>query len=255
MNIRALLELCRISNLPTVWSNVALGGAWGFIITNDLARKDGALIYRDYIDLPTLTTNYLIMMVAGSLIYCGGMVLNDAMDASIDLAERPSRPIPSGHVSRKHAFLIACAMLLGGLGCLHRFIENPWVICSAIVLVLLVISYNLIHQKSAAGVILMGLCRAALIVMATTAVSAGEYGLTPVLAIPAIVLFAYTLAISLVARHEVPAGRAWVVSFMIVCMPLVDAIMLASISQWQIVAFCIVCAVLTWIGQRFVAGS
>ena len=255
MKLRALLELCRISNLPTVWSNVALGGAWGVIITNDLARSEGFLVYQDYIDLPTLVVNSLVMMVAGSLIYCGGMVLNDAMDASIDLAERPSRPIPSGRVSRKHAFLIAYAMIVGGLGCLHRFIENPWVIFSAITLALLVISYNLIHQKSAAGVILMGLCRAALIVMATTAVSAGEYGLTPILAIPAAVIFVYTLAISIVARHEVPAGRAWVVGFMIVCMPLVDAIMLASISQWQIVAFCTGCAALTWIGQRFVAGS
>lgn len=66
-------RLGRVSNLPTVWSNVLAGAA--------LAGAAG-------VSPPALVA----LMIAISLFYVGGMWLNDAFDAEIDARERPERP-------------------------------------------------------------------------------------------------------------------------------------------------------------------
>ena len=67
MNARAWFRLGRVSNLPTVWSNVlaavALAGAGGAFVS------PGALFG---------------LLTALSLFYVAGMVLNDAFDAEIE---------------------------------------------------------------------------------------------------------------------------------------------------------------------------
>jgi hypothetical protein len=89
------LELGRVSNLPTVWSNVLAGmvlsGGW---------LAPGAL---------------LAVLAGASAIYVGGMFLNDAFDAEIDARERPERPIPSGRIARRAVFAIGFAQLAGGV--------------------------------------------------------------------------------------------------------------------------------------------
>ena len=74
--VSLLLKIGRVSNLPTVWTNVVAG----------------AFLAGLQADLPQL----LWVMLAITLFYTGGMYLNDAFDADIDARERPSRPIPSG---------------------------------------------------------------------------------------------------------------------------------------------------------------
>ena len=77
--LRALLVLGRVSNLPTVWSNCLAGwllgggGEW-----NRFAELCGG----------------------ATLLYVGGMYLNDAFDAEFDAEYRRERPIPSGVISR-----------------------------------------------------------------------------------------------------------------------------------------------------------
>src|SRR6185295_15322053 len=74
------LLLARVSNLPTVWTNVLAG-----MVTRDAPP-----------DWPTFAQ----IAVAASLFYSGGMFLNDACDAEYDARSRPERPIPSGDVTR-----------------------------------------------------------------------------------------------------------------------------------------------------------
>src|SRR6059058_5699428 len=76
---RTLLDLGRVSNLPTVWSN-CLAGWW--LGGGRHAEK-----------LPFL-------FLGAALLYVGGMFLNDAFDAVFDRQYRPERPIPSGHITR-----------------------------------------------------------------------------------------------------------------------------------------------------------
>src|ERR1700733_16333044 len=74
-----LLTLGRVSNLPTVWTNVLAGAV--------LSGGD----WRNW--------RLGLMLVAMSLFYVGGMYLNDYFDRTIDARERPERPIPSGEIS------------------------------------------------------------------------------------------------------------------------------------------------------------
>ena len=78
---RIALRLGRVSNLPTVWTNVLAGMV---LPAGGCAR----------------TAACSLLLVAVSLLYVGGMYLNDAFDAEIDAGERPERPIPSGRGAR-----------------------------------------------------------------------------------------------------------------------------------------------------------
>ncbi|HLY88157.1 MAG TPA: UbiA family prenyltransferase, partial [Acetobacteraceae bacterium] len=78
MKLSVALKLGRVSNLPTVWSNVLTGMALAGAATADC--------------------RLLILVVSLSLFYIGGMFLNDAFDHGFDAKARPERPIPSGQV-------------------------------------------------------------------------------------------------------------------------------------------------------------
>ncbi|HEX8947610.1 MAG TPA: UbiA family prenyltransferase, partial [Dissulfurispiraceae bacterium] len=48
------------------------------------------------------------LILSTSAIYAGGCVLNDLLDKKADEKDRPDRPIPSGMVSVREAFLLSC---------------------------------------------------------------------------------------------------------------------------------------------------
>ncbi|MCZ6604984.1 MAG: UbiA family prenyltransferase, partial [Alphaproteobacteria bacterium] len=98
MNWSVALRLGRISNLPTVWTNVLTG----------VVLVGGEI----------LSLRLAILIIALSLFYVGGMYLNDAFDRDFDARERPDRPIPAGLVSTKTVFAAGYAMLAGGLAVL-----------------------------------------------------------------------------------------------------------------------------------------
>ena len=199
--MRSWLELLRISNLPTVWTNVLAGG----VIANSPfgGRSSG---------FPAGTM--IVVLISGSCLYLAGMVLNDVFDLKIDRQERPSRPIPSGRVSRRSAAMLGTILLVVG-GSL------PWTISietgiTALVLAGLVVLYEGIHATTPWSVLAMAACRAGLYVMAVFAVvtSAMADGTTPVpwtartvmvlsvlIALPA---FIHVTCFSLIARFEVP---------------------------------------------------
>src|SRR5262245_4430850 len=85
------LQLGRVSNLPTVWTNVLAG----------------TLLTGVPVDAGVLG----VLLVSLSLFYVGGMYLNDAFDRHIDARERPERPIPSGRASVQEVFGIGFGML------------------------------------------------------------------------------------------------------------------------------------------------
>ena len=74
--LETLLKLGRVSNLPTVWTNVLAG----------TVLAGGA----------PLSAATGIVVLAMSMFYIGGMFLNDYCDRTIDALERPRRPIPAG---------------------------------------------------------------------------------------------------------------------------------------------------------------
>ncbi|MEO1235254.1 MAG: UbiA family prenyltransferase [Planctomycetota bacterium] len=270
---RAWLELGRISNLPTVWSNVVHGLSAAVFVSVVLPLEEvyglapGAG--------PTITGRHLgqmldqgfVLLVGMSLLYVGGMVLNDVCDAAVDAVERPGRPIPSGRVSKRSALFAASAMLTAGWGA--TLVYAPVVSVWAGVLVAAVVGYNVTRRWPggrfgvAAGFVLMPACRGLVVWIAASAVTAGV-GLGDewlrVLGGAGAVM-CYTLIVSLVAWGEANPGTPtlaklvrWV-GVMIALMPVVDALFVWRYGMVPMAVFCLGCAALSLAGQRFVAGS
>ncbi|WP_083338892.1 UbiA family prenyltransferase [Chromobacterium sphagni] len=178
INWRVASRLGRISNLPTVWSNVAAGAA--------LSGQ-----------LPPPAT-LLLLLLALSLIYTAGMFLNDAFDRRIDAVERPERPIPSGQVSPLAVFASGFAMLGAGislLACMGRASLIAGLLLAGCVLL-----YDLHHKRNAFSPLIMGLCRALVYITSALAVTGGR--LPPPVWLGASVLLAYLIGLTYAAKHE-----------------------------------------------------
>jgi hypothetical protein len=148
------LRLGRVSNLPTVWTNVLAGTV-----------LSGA---------PHALGRAPPLMLALSLFYVAGMYLNDAFDAAYDRQHRPGRPIPSGAVAASTVFAIGAALLGCGLLLLLLLGVSPngaglRGFASGFALTVAILVYDAWHKGNPIGPVLMGLCRA--LVYVTTAAS------------------------------------------------------------------------------------
>lgn len=177
----AWLELARISNLPTVWTNVLAGwllagGTWDW----------RALAW---------------LLVGGSLLYTAGMILNDAFDAKFDREHRKERPIPSGRVTAQAAWTVGALMLLSGAAlCTYLAGACGWLVLA---LVAAIVAYDAFHKPWAGSVVIMGACRVLLYLVAGSAVT-GSLSLQEhfLLVFKALALGGYVVGLSLVARRE-----------------------------------------------------
>lgn len=181
---RVHLRLGRVSNLPTVWTNVLAG----------------ALLTGAPADAVTLVT----VMVSLSLFYEGGMYLNDAFDREIDARERPERPIPSGLVTSRAVFGIGFGLLAAGLGVLlvPALSATPanWLpILSGIALGAVIVYYDVTHKRDPLSPLVMGLCR---VLTYVTAALAAAGTLTGAVTGGALVLLAYLIGLTYVAKQE-----------------------------------------------------
>ena len=86
---QTLLRLGRVSNLPTVWTNVIAGTT----IANAAAN----------------IVDVALVGLAMTGFYVGGMYLNDFFDRDIDARVRPGRPIHAGDISAGAVSAIGCA--------------------------------------------------------------------------------------------------------------------------------------------------
>jgi 4-hydroxybenzoate polyprenyltransferase len=172
-----LLTLGRVSNLPTVWTNVLAGtvlagGSW----------QD---------------TRIGIALTAMSLAYVGGMYLNDYFDRAIDARERPGRPIPAGAISAAAVAAIGFAMLAGGIAILAT--TGVAAALTGLALAALIVNYDVHHKGNPLAPAVMGACRALVYVGAAAAVA----GAVPErIFIAALALLTYTAGITYAARQE-----------------------------------------------------
>ncbi len=182
--LRVLLRLGRVSNLPTVWSNVIAGAVLG-----------GSTL---------VTENVFLLVVSASLFYVGGMFLNDAFDRDIDARERPERPIPSGEISAAQVFGGGFGLLAGGaavalLAASSLGVETTGVAIAAAALAAAIVLYDLAHKGNPLAPIVMGSCRAIVYVLAALA-SGGDFDAG--LQLPAIAILAYVAGLTYVAAQE-----------------------------------------------------
>jgi UbiA prenyltransferase family len=192
MKLSIALRLGRVSNLPTVTSNVlaavALSGAQ---------------------PSPLRTA---AICVAMSMMYVAGMFLNDAFDREIDARERPERPIPSGEVKASAVFDAGFALLLGGVALTAVVALGSGVgwrpILCAVALASLIVIYDAYHKQNPLSPVVMGLCRVG--VYATAAFVATR-DVDPALVRGVIALLGYLIGLTYIARQENLAqpGNLW----------------------------------------------
>ncbi|MEI7651457.1 MAG: UbiA family prenyltransferase [Verrucomicrobiota bacterium] len=214
--LRAWLILSRGSNLPTVWSNLFVGWLLAFVFAQHIPGIIPA------------TLSLFGLWLGVSLTYVGGMILNDAFDAKWDAEHRPSRPIPSGLISLRTAYVV------GGLGLLLGFLitvrscytdgrdalaagshvlaaHRALLVKLAFALTVSVLVYNRWHKQVAWAPAVMGLCRALLPAIGFCALADADQAwhtarLFALIAHP-LVLWLLTFSITLVARHESGNGQ------------------------------------------------
>jgi 4-hydroxybenzoate polyprenyltransferase len=196
---RAYLLLSRISNLPTIWTNVLAG------IVAAHAPVQWPVVGR--------------LAVAVSLLYTAGMFLNDAFDRHIDAVERPDRPIPAGDVTARAAFVSGCVMLAAGVWVVAmqpRFVPPlAW----SLLLAAAIVRYNYHHKKNPFGPLVMGLCRGLVYCVAASAVAGAVPG---GVLVAALCLIAYVVGLTEVAKRIGPRAGV-VVPLLIAGISLFDA--------------------------------
>ena len=201
--VRAWLVLTRGSNLPTVWSNLFAGWLLGYVYTD---RFPWAF---------TLLGSLLGLLIGVSLIYVGGMILNDAFDARWDAERRSARPIPAGLVTVRAAFVVGFLCLASGAWfTVVSSLTDHRLVTSVLVALLIggVLVYDRWHKGVSWAPAVMGLCRALLPMIGFFAVGGlidgphfRGWNLVALLAHPG-VLWLLTFSITLVARHEAGPG-------------------------------------------------
>jgi 4-hydroxybenzoate polyprenyltransferase len=185
MRWRAALELGRISNLPTVWSNVLAG-----VVLAGGAASDPRVPW---------------LMLALSLCYVAGMFLNDAFDRGFDARHRRERPIPSGRASVAEVFGAGFGMLAAGialLGWVGLGVEGGtgWrPLLAGLALGAAILFYDWHHKRNPFSPVVMGLCRTLVYVAAAYAVSATPPASVFVLGL---LLLSYLVGLTYIARQE-----------------------------------------------------
>ncbi|HIJ05757.1 MAG: Digeranylgeranylglyceryl phosphate synthase [Methanomicrobiales archaeon 53_19] len=103
-----------------------------------------------FIATGTVIPEVLLLAAAALLITGAGNTINDACDAAIDAINRPDRPIPSGELSVKTAYLYAALLFILGLSA--AFFTNPLCLAIAIINSILLLLYARILK----GTVLFG---------------------------------------------------------------------------------------------------
>ena len=183
MKLSVALRLGRVSNLPTVTSNVLAG----------IALAGGALS----------PLRIGLVALAMSMMYVAGMFLNDAFDRDIDARERPDRPIPAGEVRAATVFDAGFALLLGGIvvtAMVALATGAGWrpIVCATALGVLIVL-YDAYHKQNPLGPVVMGLCRVGVY---ATAAFASTREVDPALAWGTVALLGYLIGLTYIARQE-----------------------------------------------------
>lgn len=196
---RSWLVLARASNLPTVWSNVLAAGALG-----------GGLE----------TGRMAVVLIAASLLYTGGMVLNDAFDAEFDRRFRKERPIPAGILPEARVWQVGWWLL--AIGFLGLAVHGPLPAVLSAALAGAVVLYDAVHKRTTLSPLLMAACRF-LLILAVAA--SGERGVTGEAMWAALALSGWIVGLSYIARRESRRGPMayWPLAFL--TLPVVLAVL------------------------------
>lgn len=218
--LRTLLILGRVSNLPTVWSN-CLAGWW---------LGGGG----NFKKLPWL-------FAGATLLYMGGMYLNDAFDAEYDRQRRKTRPIPSGAISLSAVWRFGLLWLVLGAGCLFGCGIETGVLGLALLFCILI--YDVFHKLVAISPVLMGICRFFVYIVAA---SVGIHEVAGGAIWCGLALGAYVAGASFLARQETSRRPIQYWPLILLAVPIALALLM-DVNGYRKPAFLVSIALALWI--------
>lgn len=227
---RAWLALARVSNLPTIWTNVLAG----------------ATLAADAVPAATCVG----LAAAVSALYTGGMFLNDAFDRGFDAVHRRDRPIPAGEAGAAEVFTIGFALLgvgVLGVGLAGGARAAAW----AAALAACVLYYDWHHKQNPIGPLVMGVCRG-LVYLTAAAVAAGI--VTSAVIAGAVVVTAYVAGFTLLAKYG-DDRWGWAIAWLIAGISIVDAAAIATRGFPVLTLIALAGFPLTLLAQRWVRGT
>jgi hypothetical protein len=220
--LRALLILGRVSNLPTVWSNCLAG--W-------LLGGGGS------------SARFALLCVGASSLYLGGMFLNDVFDADFDRQHRKGRPIPTGAIAVSTVWGWGLGWLLAGI--LLLSLLGKLAMALAVTLAAAILVYDAIHKAMTLSPLLMASCRLLLYLVAA---SAAAHGITGLAIWSGLALAIYVVGLSFIARKESTRGPVQVWP----CWPLGAPVVLAWIvnaGDYKIRSLVFALVLISWIAH------
>lgn len=190
--LRPYLQLVRV---PAVFSSMSNAFAGWFI---------GGMVASTVGGVAAPVSALILGLLAAGVYLLAGMALNDIADLKVDRAERPGRPLPSGAVSLRHAWLLVIGLF--ALGLLAQALANPVAAQVGVLLIAAIFLYNFALKGTFLGPLSMGLCR---VLNLAGAVALSLPSLSAFAALPPVVygvlasLGLYVVLVTFLARDEV----------------------------------------------------
>lgn len=189
--VKEYLQLIRLPNVFTTPSNI-LAGYFAAVTTTTAAEADGV--------------HLIALMVSSGLLYIAGIVLNDYFDIEIDKKERPSRPLPSGKISKGYALTIAIVALL--IANIIALVVGPISLAISLALTLLIIAYDYQLKYTVLGPFAMGGTRSLNVIFGASPVLLyTDNHSVAIVAAAAASLFFYVSSITILSKKEVGKER------------------------------------------------
>ena len=225
--LSTLLRLGRISNLPTVWTNVIAG----VVIAGGAPAVD-----------------IVLLALAMTAFYVGGMYLNDYFDRAIDARERPGRPIHAGEIRAVTVSAIGFGLLIGGIVLMVVFGRIALLIGAALAAV--IVLYDVWHKGNVFSPVVMGACRALVYIGSGVAVT-GQ--LSTATLIGAAALACHVAGLTYAAKQEGlnRIGNLW--PLVLLAVPLLVAVPSALSGQVAVIAAWLLLAVADVVAVRLLA--
>ena len=263
MTIKTFLVLGRLSNLPSIWTNIV---AATLVAQASITELNAKLIINTQTVLTgadKLSTSaplnqsgliWFCVILCLSLMYIGGMFLNDAFDVQWDKKNKHSRPIVKGDISTATVSVIG-SLLVGlpvlMLAYLYFYLhldsslslDNSYGMLYILSLALSIVLYNVFHKKYKHCSLLMGACRAGVYLQAALLLS--DINLHLVLAAIAILLYITGLTYLAQTEHHNKLSSYWPLFFLLASLLLVCYLGYNSIYFWIFLSGFIV-----WIGSK-----
>ena len=220
--LRTMLVLGRVSNLPTVWSNCLAGWILG---------GQGPV------------DRLALVCIGATFLYIAGMYFNDAFDATFDRQHRPERPIPSGAISVTAVWQLGVIWISFGLALLWLMGTSCAILATLLAATIFV--YDAVHKIFAFSPVLMAACRFFLIVVAASVASGGVTGLS---VWAGLVLAAYVIGLSFLAQRESTQMtlRYWPLPFLLAPIALA---WIVNAGDFRMKAMVLSLILLLWVGR------